>query len=48
MPGLGLYLHIPYCQSKCGYCSFPSVPWPGPGPEAYVEALLQEMRGMAQ
>ncbi len=23
---LGLYLHIPFCVSKCGYCDFYSVP----------------------
>ena len=22
--GRGLYLHIPFCRSKCAYCDFPS------------------------
>ena len=26
MPLLGLYLHIPYCKAKCGYCDFLSRP----------------------
>lgn len=43
MAELGLYIHIPYCRSKCGYCSFNSAPWSGPGPEAYLDALLSEM-----
>ena len=24
-PGLGLYLHIPFCRSKCDYCDFYSL-----------------------
>ena len=23
---LGLYLHIPFCKSKCAYCDFYSLP----------------------
>jgi oxygen-independent coproporphyrinogen-3 oxidase len=45
--GLGLYIHIPYCRSKCGYCSFNSVPWVGQGPDAYLDALLAEMANVA-
>lgn len=26
MSHAGLYIHIPFCQSKCGYCSFNSIP----------------------
>lgn len=47
MTGLGLYIHIPYCRSKCGYCSFNSAPWSGPGPEVYLDALLAEMAHVA-
>lgn len=39
---LGLYLHIPYCRSRCAYCGFYSnaqLP-----PDAFVEALLAEMK----
>ena len=25
-PGCGLYVHIPFCSSKCGYCDFYSIP----------------------
>jgi oxygen-independent coproporphyrinogen III oxidase len=42
-----LYIHIPYCQSKCPYCDFNSyaaTAWP----EAdYVYALVSEMTGRA-
>ncbi len=39
-----LYIHIPFCLEKCGYCAFVSAkPWPGEI-ESYHELLLQEMR----
>ena len=44
MPGLGIYIHIPFCASKCAYCDFYSLPNP---PEAlmtdYVKALTRHM-----
>ena len=39
----GIYLHIPFCASKCHYCSFYSAPRPRPEMEAYVRALLAAM-----
>ncbi len=42
MDQAGLYLHIPFCKSKCGYCSFYSVACPDRIPE-FVKALVQEM-----
>jgi len=41
---LSLYIHIPFCSSKCHYCSFNSysgVDWLIP---QYVEALIREIR----
>gem|GEM_PF-691665 len=26
LPMLSLYIHIPFCASKCAYCSFNSIP----------------------
>lgn len=42
-----LYVHIPFCRSKCRYCDFAS--WPGHDAEmaAYVDALLAEARAQA-
>ena len=40
---LGLYLHIPYCFSKCRYCDFYSRPGERGVPDAYVEALVREL-----
>ena len=41
---LGLYIHIPYCRSKCGYCDFASAAVKGRVPGGYVEAVLRELR----
>lgn len=37
----GVYIHIPFCRSKCAYCDFYSGPTRG-REEAYVDALLGE------
>src|SRR5208283_5640407 len=42
-----LYIHIPYCESKCPYCDFNSYAVKG-WPEAeYTQALVAEMRRYA-
>lgn len=40
---LGLYLHVPFCMKKCGYCDFLS--WKGTEEEqeTYVQGLLKEI-----
>ena len=38
----GLYIHVPFCLSKCGYCSFYSVASPELIPE-FVKAVSREM-----
>jgi oxygen-independent coproporphyrinogen-3 oxidase len=44
----GIYIHIPFCHSKCPYCSFNSSPEPGPTALAdYMAALMQQVRLMA-
>ncbi len=43
MRDLGLYLHIPFCKSKCHYCDFCSFPHMEEEMEAYCRALLQEI-----
>ena len=44
MPDLSLYLHIPFCRSKCGYCSFVSYAGREGDVPAYVDALAVEIR----
>ncbi len=43
MNPLGLYIHIPYCLHKCGYCDFNSHPINEKEVGSYVNALLLEM-----
>lgn len=43
----GLYIHIPFCRSKCAYCSFASYPCVGRPPEEYLNALRQQASVMA-
>jgi oxygen-independent coproporphyrinogen-3 oxidase len=39
----GLYLHVPFCTSRCGYCDFYSVPEAGRDMGVLVDALLAEL-----
>ena len=39
----GIYIHIPFCASKCGYCNFYSSPQSRPVQERYAAALLAAM-----
>lgn len=45
--GPALYVHVPFCESKCSYCDFYSVPHDGSGRARYVAALLEEGRRRA-
>lgn len=43
---LGLYLHIPFCRSRCYYCGFYSI---GIDPtETFVDALIQEIENKSK
>ena len=42
----GLYIHIPFCASKCGYCDFYSVT-DRSGRRAYADTVLREIRSYA-
>ncbi len=41
---LGLYLHIPFCKSKCNYCDFYSSKQDGESINRYISALVSEIR----
>ena len=45
---LGLYIHIPYCIHKCGYCDFNSHPIKQDEMDHYIDALVVEMKHYAK
>ncbi|MDE6518406.1 MAG: radical SAM family heme chaperone HemW, partial [Acetatifactor sp.] len=47
MKNLEIYMHIPFCIRKCGYCDFLSAPAGRDMQEKYVQALEREIRGRA-
>ena len=46
-PGLGLYIHIPFCRSKCDYCDFYSLAGQEGRMAEYQKALLTHIRETA-
>lgn len=45
---LGLYIHIPFCKSKCAYCDFYSLPNREVRMDAYASALSANIQEMAE
>lgn len=43
MKPLGLYIHIPYCDSKCGYCDFTSYVGKKNTAVEYIDAVCSEL-----
>ena len=41
--GLSVYLHVPFCAGKCGYCSFYSTVPSAGDIEGYLDALAAEI-----
>ena len=39
MPPIGIYIHIPFCTSKCPYCDFYSLPHSEEKMDAYTMHL---------
>ena len=44
---LGLYIHIPFCRSKCDYCDFYSLSGREPDMDHYLRALIAHIRHTA-
>ena len=47
LPALGLYIHIPFCKSKCLYCDFYSLPRSEEQMDRYTAALLKHLAEIA-
>ena len=43
---LGIYIHIPFCASKCGYCDFYSLAGCDRLMPKYQDALVEHMAGV--
>lgn len=43
MTGLGLYVHVPFCRTRCRYCDFYRVGANGPRMTAFLDALIREI-----
>ena len=44
---LGLYIHIPFCKSKCHYCDFYSLPGSEEHMDRYTATLMQHLQELA-
>lgn len=42
----GLYIHIPFCLTKCGYCDFYSLKYNSQTVENYVEAMIKKLKSI--
>jgi len=45
MTAAGLYVHIPFCSSRCSYCDFATGLYQSELAERYVHGLINEIRG---
>ena len=43
MTAAGLYVHVPFCSSRCSYCDFATGIYQGELAERYVHALVSEI-----
>ncbi|HQO72181.1 MAG TPA: radical SAM family heme chaperone HemW [Sedimentibacter sp.] len=44
MKKLGIYIHIPFCVKKCGYCDFYSVKWDEESENKYIHSAINEIK----
>jgi oxygen-independent coproporphyrinogen III oxidase len=47
-PALGLYIHIPFCRQRCGFCAFYIEIHRESRAEAFIQSLIREIRLSAQ
>jgi len=46
--GIGLYIHVPFCASRCSYCDFATDLEASGGRKLYLQTLRDEIRSYAQ
>lgn len=44
MSNISIYVHWPFCQSKCDYCSFVSIPCQGIDYDVFVEKVIYDIK----
>ena len=44
----GIYLHVPFCAKKCPYCDFYSQPYRKSDADAYLQAMLRNIRALPE
>ncbi len=45
---IGIYIHIPFCLSKCPYCDFNSIVYNSELADEYVKSLIKEIQLFSQ
>ncbi len=45
---LGIYIHVPFCKSKCAYCDFYSFSPCGDVADRYVSALCEHIKALSE
>ena len=45
MSAAGIYIHIPFCRSRCSYCDFATGIYERSLAERYVQAVVKEILG---
>ena len=48
MKEIGIYVHIPFCKSKCYYCDFASYENKGQYIERYIKAIKTEINNVGK
>jgi len=46
MTAAGLYVHVPFCSSRCSYCDFATGLYQRELAERYVDALVAEIKSL--
>ena len=48
MDRAGVYIHVPFCRSRCSYCDFATGAYEGALAERYVRALAREIESFTR